>query len=51
MGTAKICIEGLSEKELELIDLKMREFIKSIRRINEMDIRIWREDTMSKEEI
>lgn len=44
MGITKICIEGLNDIELDLVEIKLREIIQQIKKCSEIEkVKVWTE--------
>lgn len=44
MGVTKICIEGLNDTEIDLIEIKLRELIQQMKKCSELEVvKIWKE--------
>ena len=45
VGTVKrICLKGISVREMDLIELKIKELLKQLQRSTDETINMWRED-------
>lgn len=51
MGIRRICVEGLSREEMDLVELRMREMVTQIgRAVQKVGLLVWREDEEESEE-
>lgn len=51
MGIRRICVEGLSREEMDLVELRMREIVTQIgRAVQKVGLLMWREDEEESEE-
>ena len=52
MGTKRICISGLTDSEMDLVELKIREVLTALLKATQLDriMDVWRDDDTEEEE-